>query len=144
MGVIHPARLVTLLSTWKKGDVLDDNPLFYEDMTEDAASMMDNINTDLIAIGKALTKQGVPANIPHIFDWLAVHVYKEPADSNLKTFFSTNDGYKGFRCPLVPAGGPGDNKGYVPDFSNRYFTEDINLGLCGYKGLAEIAQVSTP
>lgn len=35
--------------------------------TEEAAdNMMDKINTDLIAIGKALTKKGV--------DWLEVHV----------------------------------------------------------------------
>ena len=34
--------------------------------------------------------------------------------------------------------------GFVPDFSNRYFTEDIPLGLCVYKGLADIASVETP
>jgi len=140
-AVIHPARLITLLSNWKKGDVLDENPLFYEDFTDDAAEMMHMINADLIAIGKGLTKKGCPVNVPHIFDWLAVHVYDEPNTSNLKTFFSTNDGYKGFRCPLVPAK---NGNGYVPDFTNRYFTEDINLGLVGYKGIADIADVKTP
>ena len=125
-AVIHPARLATLLAAWKEGDVLDENPLFYEDMTEEAAAAMDEINADVIAIGKALTAQGVPADVPHIFDWLAVHVYQEPADSDLRTFFATNDGYKGFRCPLVP--GP-DGTGFVPDFNNRYFTEVTYLVL---------------
>lgn len=51
-------------------------------------------------------------------------------------------GYKSFRCPLLPSK---DLAGkFVPDFTNRYFTEDINLGLVGYKGLAEIADVQTP
>lgn len=42
---------------------------------------------------------------------------------------------------MIP--GP-SGKGFVPDFTNRYFTEDINCGLCSYKGLADIAQVKTP
>ena len=140
-AVIHPARLITLLSNWKEGDVLAENPLFYEDFNDEAAEMMNKINADLIAIGKGLTEKGCPVDVPHIFDWLAVHVYDESPTSNLKTFFSTNDGYKGFRCPLVPAK---DENGYVPDFTNRYFTEDINLGLVGYKGIADIVDVKTP
>jgi len=68
------------------------------------------------------------------------------SNSNIQRFFQTNDAYKGFKCPLVPAnGGNGnENEGFVPDFSNRYFTEDIPLGLCVYKGLADIANVETP
>lgn len=140
-AIIHPARLYTILKDWKEGDVLKSNPLFYEDLTEEAADMMDKINNDLVVVGKGLQAAGIPVGtIPHIFDWLAVHVYDEPKDSNLQQFFTTNDAYKGFRCPLVGD----DSKGYIPDFNNRYFTEDISLGLCGYKGLAEIVGVETP
>lgn len=77
-AVIHPARLITLLSNWKEGDVLDENPLFYENFTDEAVDMMNMINADLIAIGKGLTEKGCPVDVPHIFDWLAVHVYDEP------------------------------------------------------------------
>jgi hypothetical protein len=34
--------------------------------------------------------------------------------------------------------------GWIPDFSNRYFTEDIPFGLCIYKGIAEILVLETP
>lgn len=140
-AIIHPARLYTLLNDWKPGDRLETNPLFYEDFTKDAADMMDAINQDLVQLGKGLQAAGIPiGTIPHIFDWLAVHVYDEPKDSNLQQFFRTNHAYKGFRCPLVGD----DSKGYVPDFTNRYFSEDISLGLCGYRGLAEIVGVETP
>jgi len=143
-AIIHPARLYTLLNDWKPGDVLKDNPLFYEDFTPEAADMMDQLNRDLMAVGKGLSAAGIPVGeVPHIFDWLAVHVYDEPKDSNLQQFFTTNHAYKGFRCPLIESSD--DTKGgYVPDFTNRYFTEDISLGLCGYKGLAEIVGVETP
>jgi NAD/NADP octopine/nopaline dehydrogenase, alpha-helical domain len=139
-AIIHPARLFTLLKSWKTGTILAENPLFYEDMTPEATNMMDELNKELIAIGKGIQEQGVDAEIPHIFDFLARYVYGEPEDSSLCDFFRTNDAYKGFRCPLVPVEGGG----YLPDFANRYFTEDINLGLCGYKGMADIGGVETP
>lgn len=140
-AIIHPSRLITLLSSWEEGKELDENPLFYEDFTPEGAACMDETNKELIEIGKSLTAKGVPVDIPHIFDWLACYVYNEPKESNLQRFFQTNDAYKGFRCPLIP--GP-SGKGYVPDFENRYFSEDIPCGLCLYKGLADIAQVETP
>lgn len=140
-AIIHPSRLFTLLSSWEEGKVLDENPLFYEDFTPEGAKYMDETNKELIEIGKNLTAKGVPVDIPHIFDWLACYVYDEPKESTLQRFFQTNDAYKGFRCPLIPAPG---GQGFVPDFTNRYFTEDIPCGLCLYKGLADIAQVETP
>jgi len=140
-AVIHPARLITLLANWKEGDKLELNPLFYEDMTTEAAEMMNEVNKELCIIADGLTENGIAVKIPHIFDWLAVYVYNEPKESNLQRFFSTNNAYKDFRCPLVSAA---PAKGFIPDFNNRYFTEDINLGLCGYKGLADLANVKTP
>jgi len=140
-AVIHPARLYTLLSSWKEGDVLDENPLFYEEFTPEAAKCMDDVNKELINIGKSLTEKGIAVEIPHIFDWLACYVYGEPKDSNMLHVFRTNHAYEGFRCPLVPAD---DGIGFVPNFSNRYFTEDIPDGLCVYKGLADIAGIETP
>lgn len=147
-AVIHPSRLITLLGGLKEGETLPENPYFYEDFTPEGAKCMDDVNKELIAIGKSLAAKGIPVDVPHIFDWLACYVYGEPADSDLCRFFRTNDAYKGFRCPLIPAETNGSNGGkgggFVPNYKNRYFTEDIPLGLCLYKGLADIADVCTP
>jgi hypothetical protein len=139
-AVLHPARLRTLLQDYRAGDVLPENPFFYEDMTVEATKLMDDINQELMLLGQGLSKHGIAVEVPHIFDWLAVYVYNEPTSSNLQKFFRTSSAYKGFKCPLVAH----DGGGFVPDFTNRYFTEDINLGLCGYKGLADICDVETP
>lgn len=138
-AVLHPARLRTLLQDYKEGDVLPENPYFYEDMTAEATKLTDDINQELVNIGQGLCDHDIAVEVPHIFDWLAVYVYNEPSSSNLQQFFQTSSAYKGFKCPLVAQDG-----GFVPDFENRYFTEDINLGLCGYKGLADICGVQTP
>jgi len=168
-AVIHPARLYTLLTDEtdckgdgdgdkpKNGDELDrglpENPLFYEDATPSAARCMDAINRELMVIGDALTREEIPVSIPHCYDWLACYVYgEEPLVDDqekiegLLRFFRTNPAYKGFRCPLqlVPSRENENDERWVPDFRNRYFTEDLPLGLCVARGLAEIAGVPTP
>mmetsp|Transcript_122119 Transcript_122119/g.380171 ORF Transcript_122119/g.380171 Transcript_122119/m.380171 type:complete len:407 (+) Transcript_122119:70-1290(+) len=141
-AVIHPARLFSLLRGWTEtGEPLAENPLFYEDMTAECTALMDRVNQELIETATRLVGAGVDVAVPHIFDFLAGFVYQDPAPT-LQQFFNGNAAYKGFRCPLVAAAGGGG--GWAPDFGNRYFTEDIPLGLCVYRGVAELAGVETP
>eukprot|EP00536_Pseudo-nitzschia_multiseries_P007174 jgi/Psemu1/304691/fgenesh1_kg.165_\ len=143
-AVIHPSRLYTMLASWKEGEVLDDNPLFYEGFTPEGANYVENVSKELVSIGKGLTDKGVEVYIPRIYDWSACYLYGWPRDSDLLDFYRNNDAYKGFRCPFVRGIAKDGKEGFVPDFNNRYFTEDIPLGLCVYKGLADIAEVQTP
>ena len=138
-AVIHPARLYALCKDWQEGDILKDNPLFYEDMNDESTELMDLVNKELIDIARVLSEEGVEeVTVPHIKDFLADYVYQDDSPT-LQSFFATNSAYKGFRCPFVER-----ESGWVPDFSNRYFTEDIPLGLCLYKGVAELVGVETP
>ncbi|WP_289151222.1 NAD/NADP octopine/nopaline dehydrogenase family protein [Porticoccus sp. W117] len=138
-AILHPSRLYTLCKDWQPGQTLPENPLFYEGMTEAAADMMNALNKDLIAIGNGLVAAGKEAiEVPHIYDFLTRYVYEDNSP-DLATFFRTNPAYKGFRCPFKEVEG-----GWEPDFANRYFTEDIPLGLCVYKGVADLASVATP
>ncbi len=139
-AVIHPARLYQLCKDYKEGDFLPENPLFYEQMDAETAGYMDRVNQELLEVSKTLREQGVAESldVPHIFDFLAKYTYQDDS-ADLQTFFTTNPAYKGFRCPFIQK-----EQGWVPDFANRYFTEDIPLGLCIYKGVAELAEVETP
>ncbi len=140
-AIIHPARLYTLCKDWQPGKILPENPLFYEQMTDEAGELMDELNQELLAVADALTAQGMEnINVPHIYDFLTRYVYNDDSP-DLATFFRTNQGYRGFHCPFkeIP-----DRNGWEPDFTNRYFTEDIPLGLCIYKGVADIVCVHTP
>ena len=140
-AIIHPARLYTLCKDWQPGKALPDNPLFYEQMTDAAGELMDALNQELLTIADALTSQGMDnIHVPHIYDFLTRYVYADDSP-DLATFFRTNPGYRGFRCPFKKVT---NGNGWEPDFSNRYFTEDIPLGLCIYKGVADIAAVKTP
>ena len=101
---------------------------------------MDQVNKEVIQVCEALTAQGMETKVPHIFDFIR-WVYPDVPGRSLVEVFSLNDAYKGFRCPFKRAE---DGEGWVPDFENRYFTEDIPFGLCIYKGIADIVNVSTP
>eukprot|EP00928_Gymnodinium_smaydae_P029670 TRINITY_DN22281_c0_g1_i1.p1 TRINITY_DN22281_c0_g1~~TRINITY_DN22281_c0_g1_i1.p1 ORF type:complete len:419 (+),score=64.97 TRINITY_DN22281_c0_g1_i1:56-1258(+) len=140
-AVIHPARLFTLLEHWTStGEALTENPLFYEQMTDEAGVVMDKVNQELIQFSEALQAKGLAVQIPHIFDFLAKYVYEDESET-LVDFFRNSAAYKGFRCPLKSED---DGKTFVPDFGNRYFTEDIPMGLCLYKGVADLLDVPTP
>eukprot|EP00798_Chlamydomonas_sp_ICE-L_P017605 gene17605-23938_t len=145
-AIIHPQRLYALCNPkgrdpWTPGKSFPENPLFYENMDDFSAEMMDVVNKELIQISAALQKSGMEVDVPHIFDFLAKFVYEDAQATDLKSFFAGNAAYKGFRCPFKQIEG---GQGWEPDFQNRYFTEDIPFGLCIYKGVADIAGVATP
>lgn len=138
-AVIHPSRLYTVLRDWRPGTVLTENPRFYEDMTADAVSWMERVSGEAVAIGRRLCEAGLRGlEVPNISDFLMSYVYRDTA-ADLRTFFATNPAYRGFSCPFTQVEG-----GWVPDFSSRYFTEDIPYGLCVYKGLGQLAGMETP
>lgn len=48
-------------------------------------------------------------------------------------------GFQGIDSPMIKC----DN-GYIPDVNSRYFTEDIQFGLCIIKAFAELCNIKTP
>jgi len=140
-AVLHPSRLFSLLRDWTRSrEPLKENPFFYEEMTPQCTAKMDEVNAELLKVVERWAGAGLQLNVPHIFDFLARYVYSDEAPT-LCDFFTKQPAYKGFRCPLSPHH---ESKGWVPDFRNRYFTEDIPMGLCLYKGVADIVGVETP
>jgi hypothetical protein len=144
-AVIHPQRLWALChpkgrAPYSEELPLLENPLFYEQMDELSTEMMSQVNAELCHVADSFKAQGVAVGVPSLLDFLAKFVYRDPAP-DLRTFFATQQAYKGFRCPFVQTE---DGKGWAPDFKNRYFTEDIPFGLAIYKGVADIVDVPTP
>lgn len=149
-AIIHPARVYTLLTEhhqWEPGKVLPENPLFYESMTvKDTANQL-RVNSELDNIVLVANLNGIKLNVPDCYNFLAKtyngvsgdYPPREQTTPEDLVKLWTGPMYKTFRCPLKAEG-----DGFVPDFTNRYFTEDIPCGLCTYKGVAQIFGLKTP
>jgi hypothetical protein len=142
---IHPARLYGLWSDWDGKTPYPENPLFYETWDDKSAELADGISQERCAlwaeiVRKTKGKAGKVEDVKPIKEYIFQCYGKQIADpSTTKGVFSTNDGYKGFKCPMKEVEG-----GFVPDFKNRYFSEDFPESFAIYKGLADLCNFPTP
>merc|ERR1712032_1426299 len=147
---LHPGRLYGLfgpnsqLGLYSEGTVYKENPLFYETWDDRSSGWCQKISDERLNIWKTICEKvpgtGKPSQVPHIKPYIE-SIYRGQINdtSTLSKCFNTNDGFKGFRCPMKAVDG-----GFIPDFANRYFTEDIPEGVAMYKGIADLAGVATP
>jgi len=141
---IHPGRLYGLFSDYTEGKIYPENPLFYETWDDKSSEWCQKISDERLLIWKTICEKvpgtGEPGQVPHLKPYIeAIYGDQIHDRSTMAKVFNTNDGFKGFRCPMKEEGG-----GWVPDFANRYFTEDIPEGFAMYKGIADLAGVETP
>jgi len=145
---IHPGRLYGMLRDYTVGKIYPDNPLFYESWDDISSEYVQAISNERMEVWcKVCTSEAgqklqlVPGSVPHIKSYIESAYKGYIHDTNtLTAVFNTNDGFKGFKSPMKEET-PGK---WVPDFKNRYFTEDIPDGFCMYKGIADLAGVATP
>jgi len=147
---LHPGRLYGLfgpdsqLGLFYDGKVYKENPLFYETWTDKSSDWCQKISDERCKIWKTICEKfpgtGKPEQVPDLRSYLAaIYAGQIVDDSTITGCTSTNDGFKGFRCPMKEVAG-----GFVPDFANRYFTEDFPEGVAMYKGIADLVGVDTP
>lgn len=142
---IHPARVYGMWGDWDGKTPYKENVLFYETWDDKSAELADGISNERCGVWKEIVKRtggsaGKDEDVKNIREYIFQCYGKAIADpSTTKGVFSTNDGYKGFRCPMKEVEG-----GFVPDFTNRYFTEDFPESFAIYKGLADLVDYPTP
>lgn len=81
------------------------------------------------------------SRVVHIYQWY-LNSYKEQTDdsSSLLKCLQTNQGYRGLKHPVTKNA---DGK-FVPNYSYRYMTEDLPMGLVPLRAIARMAGVETP
>jgi hypothetical protein len=147
---LHPGRLYGLfgpdsqLGLYEEGKVYPENPFFYETWDDKSSDWCQKISDERLKVWATICEKvpgtGEPSQVPAIKPYIEAIYAGQIADtSTLSKCFNMNDGYKGFRCPMIEVEG-----GFAPDFKNRYFTEDFPEGFAMYKGIADLAGVETP
>jgi hypothetical protein len=144
-SIIHPQRLYGLLHEYKEGDTLPENPFFYEDMDDFSANLIEQCDGELQNAIRMIEEkgglEGLSAEFPPNSERIKKTYHDTITDmSTYRSCFATNAAYKGIRCPFLE-----QNDGtFLPDFTNRYFTEDIPGGSCMMKGINELCGLETP
>ena len=126
--LLHPARLYGMWHDWK-GETYKDQTLFY--------AQWDELSSEVyIAMDEEFQKlcQTVGVAIPSVLDY-----YESTDASSLTRKLRSIAAFQTIKAPMKQT-----EKGFVPDFESRYFTEDFPYGLQIVKDLAQTHQIETP
>lgn len=143
--IIHPGRIYGVFKDWdgKTPFKPEQIPLFYEDMDDFSAKMLENLDNEIQAIKKAIVTKypqvdlsGVKPMKDRIKDTYGDQVKD---NSTMKTTFATNQGYKTVKIPVKEVPG-----GVIPNIDGRIFWEDVPFGLCILHDMGSLVNVKTP
>ena len=126
--LLHPARLYGMWHDWK-GETCNDQTLFY--------AQWDELSSEVyIAMDEEFQRlcMTVGVVIPSVLE------YYESTDAvSLTRKLRSIAAFQTIKAPMKQT-----EKGFVPDFESRYFTEDFPYGLQIVKDLAQTHQIETP
>jgi hypothetical protein len=140
--LLHPGIMYAKFRDWE-GRPLPEPPLFYEGLSDEAAAVLQALSDEVM-----LLRGTLEARLPglHLSVVLPLHLsvlvgYGEAIGdpSTLRSTIATNSAYAGIRTPMQRVDG-----GYVPDWSSRFFWEDVPHGLVVLRGIADLAGVAVP
>lgn len=129
--ILHTGRLYSMFHNWD-GSPFDHNILFYEEWTAESSNTIIEMDREFFRLLEKLPiTQG---SIIPLLD------YYECSDAQSLTKKIQNiSAFKGILSPMKEV-----QDGWVPDFENRYFTEDFPFGLKFINDLAKDKGVCTP
>lgn len=129
--ILHPSRLYTLFCNDSRR--FEKPVLFYEDWDDMSSEVLVRCDQEYQTV---LEKMGIDGpDMPTLLE------YYESADaSSLTRKIRSIDAFKGLLAPMKKI----SDSCFVPDYENRYFTEDFPFGLLLIKGYAMKYQVETP
>jgi len=131
--ILHTARTYTMFSNYKEGILYDRNFLFYKEWNDSASEVLLAMDNELQQICSALSKMDLSDVIP-IYEH-----YESQTVQQLTAKLGSIASLAKITSPMKEV-----QSGFIPDFSSRYFTEDVPYGLTILKGFAQIAGVKTP
>jgi hypothetical protein len=140
--LLHPGISYALFRNWD-GVPLYEPPLFYEEISEEAVDILQQMSNELMQLRFTLEEKMPNLNLSAVLP-LEVSIQEGYTAAvrdraSLRSTIATNTAYAGLRTPMHQVEG-----GWIPNYESRFFQEDIPYGLVVLKGLAELAGVSTP
>jgi len=130
--ILHPSRLYSMFKNWDNNRYFKRELFFYEDWDDKSSDILLACDNELSNIIKK-----IPIDLSHIKS-IKEH-YEVNNAKELTHKLKSIEAFKGIKTSMIKR-----EKGYIPDITNRYFTEDIPYGLLLIKGLALLTNTDVP
>ena len=132
--LLHPARLVVLFRDWRK-KTFTRNPLFYAEWTDESSELYIRADAEMHAVLKAADPTGA---CERDYESVLAH-YGVSSAAELTSKLHAIEGFKLITSPMREL----PDSTWLPDFTSRYFTEDI-VGTRAIQTLARKFAIPTP
>ncbi len=131
--ILHTARLYSMFGDWTPGKgTFDHNFFFYSEWTDKASEYLIRMDEELFRLLDVL-----PVRKGYLHPLL--EYYESHDAKSLTAKISSLSALSGITSPMKESDG-----GWIPDFTNRYFTEDFPFGLHFIWLLAHQHHIDTP
>ena len=130
-ALLHPARLMVLL----KRPYYDHMPLFYREWTDESSELYVKSDAEMSSVMRKFKEIDLNRDYESALDHYGVKTSVQLTEK-----IRSIPSFKEIKAPYIQ-----DETGnYVPDFTSRYFTEDVAYGTIHIQKLAREVAVPTP
>ena len=133
--LLHPSRMSILFRGYNEGMSYDRNFLFYEEWTDESSELYLAADAELLQLCEVCPGMTIGQDI------VPIKMYYNASDAaSLTRKIRSIEAFKGITSPMKQR----IDGRWIPDFSSRYFTEDITWGtkpICRY---AQQVGISVP
>lgn len=123
--LLHPSRLVVLFDDWRHKRYLH-NPPFYGEWTDESSELYVTADREMRVV-----MSHYPIDMGTDYESVLDHYCVKTA-AELTRKLRDIPSFKSILSPMVQT-----EEGWIPDFSSRYFTEDVQYGLAEMLRLAD-------
>lgn len=129
--ILHTGRLYSMWHNWS-GEAITNCSLFYKDWDDSSSQIIIDMDQEFMKLLSHLPvdKKQIPPLLDYYESYDAISLTKK---------ISSIPAFQNILSPMKET-----DKGWIPDFGSRYFTEDFPFGLFYIKKLAEKYGISTP
>ncbi|QWP04905.1 NAD/NADP octopine/nopaline dehydrogenase family protein [Akkermansia muciniphila] len=132
--LLHPSRCMSLFRHYREGMFYDKQFLFYEEWTEEASELYIQADRELLTLCSCCPGMEIGKDIIPVLDY-----YESRNAVELTKKIQSIPAFHGVKAPMTRR-----KQGWIPDFSSRYFTEDVPLGTKPICCLAEQLNIPVP
>lgn len=130
--LLHTSGSYVYLKNYQEGQLFPEQIYYYQTWTDEMSKVICRYSDEMKEICDRL-----PVDLSEV--QTIQEYYESPTPEKLTEKFHSIPSFYPLTLPMVK-----EEKGYRPDFTSRFYTEDMPFGVCIIKALGLIARVKTP